>query len=804
MERWARFNYQPVIPLGEDGTRVTGSPQHIAIARKAACDGMVLLKNDHDLLPLKPGAKVALFGRGHIDYIRGGGGSGSVATAYTSNIYDGFLEKEKQGKVQLFHPLSQYYIQQLPQSHRDQLNRLVYAKKRLCNGVDIQELSVPQALLEEAAAFADIAVVTICRYSSEGYERSPGKGDFYLSQQEEALLEQVRSRFDRIAVILNVAGIMDVSWFSKESGIASALMAWNSGMEGGCAIADVLCGDVTPSGKLTDTLADSYSAYPSAESFRKSDDYAEYFEDIYNGYRYFETIPGAADKVIYPFGYGLSYTTFSISDYTAKKTGNTVTVSCKVQNTGSKPGKEVVQLYGQAPQGKLGKATKVLCAFQKTNLLQPGKTQLLELSFDIDLLASYDDLGKVQKSAFLLESGTYRIHAGTHLRNTQCVMSFELEQTVILRQCQPRAVPTELSCRMLADGTMEPLPTQKTSSAVAVPQELTPAYPDEMFNIFDVAEGKVSVEEFVAHMTDAELGALLCGHDTVSVSPTNGIGGGGRKSPKAIPLIPTADGPAGLRIPWEVGIYTTAFPSSTQIACSWDTELAYQVGATLAREVKENNIGIYLAPALNIHRDPLCGRNFEYFSEDPLISGKMAAAVVRGVQDQGIAATVKHFACNGKETNRRNSDSRISERALREIYLKGFQIVVNEAKPWALMTAYNLLNGVRTSQNYDLITGILRQEWGYDGLVMTDWNVLGSQADELMAGNDVKMPTATRIDSCKLSPPIAGVPPRMVVSEGVPYHPGDLIKNGDIPRSVAQQSAVRVLQLLLRVGGCCG
>ena len=800
MERWARMNYQPCIPLGADGTRVTGSKAHIAIARKAACDGIVLLKNEKELLPLKQGAKVALFGRGHVDYIRGGGGSGSVATAYTSNIFDGFLEKEKQGKVQIFHPLSQFYFDQLPQEHRDELNRMVYAKKRLCNGVDIQELAVPQDLVAEAAKFADVAVVTICRYSSEGYERSAGKGDFYLSQQEDALLEQIRSCFDRIAVVLNVGGVMDVSWFADDDGIQSALMAWKGGMEGGYAVADILCGDVTPSGKLTDTFAKHYTDYPSAATFLESEDYAEYPEDIYNGYRYFETIPGAAEKVVYPFGYGLSYTKFAVTDFAAEKQGDAVTVSCKVQNVGSRPGREVVQVYGQAPQGKLGKAEKVLCAFDKTVLLQPGEAQQLNMTFGMDLLASYDDLGKVQKSAFLLESGTYQIHAGTHLRNTQCVLEFKLEETQILRQCKPRAVPTMLKSRMLADGSMEQLPVQEKTAPSALPQELVPQYPDEKFNLFDVAEGKISVEELVAHMTDMELGELLCGHNTISVSPTNGIGGGGRKSPMAIPNVPTADGPAGLRVPWEVGIYTTAFPTSTQIACSWDMELAYEVGAAIAREVKENNIGIYLAPALNIHRDPLCGRNFEYFSEDPLVSGKMAAAVVRGVQDQGIAATVKHFACNGMETNRRNSDSRISERAMREIYLKGFEIAIRDGQPWALMTAYNMVNGVRTSQSYDLITGILREEWGYDGAVMTDWNVLGSQADELLAGNDIKMPSATRIDSCKLAPPIAGVPPRMVVNQGVPYHPGDLIASGEVPRAVAQQSAKRVLELLLHLG----
>ena len=801
MERWARINYQPAIALGKNAQRLTGSRTHIEIARKAACEGMVLLKND-GLLPLSAGAKIALFGRGHIDYIKGGGGSGSVATAYTKNIYQGFQEKEAEGKVQIYHPLSKYYEDQLRDecNFLNALDRKVYARERLVNGVGSQEPQIPADLMASAAEFADIAIFTISRYSCEKYERTAGKGDFCLSQQEADLLAEVKNHFKHIAVVLNIGGVMDVTWFSDDASIQSALLAWQSGIEGGLAIADILCGDVTPSGKLTDTFARNYLDYPSAATFDESIDFVNYYEDIYNGYRYFETIPGAVEKVIYPFGYGMSYTTFAVTGYNACKNGETITVTCKVQNTGSHSGREVVQVYGQAPQGKLGKAAKVLCAFQKTGLLAPGESQTLELTFPVELLASYDDLGAVAPSAFLLESGTYNIFAGTDLRCTQCVLTFDLTQDTVIRQCSPRAVPTELPHRMRADGTMEALPKAAPTEPKPLPQELTARYPDQKFTLFDVAEGRVDVEELVAHMTDRELGYMLFGHNTVSVSPTNGIGGGGRKSPMAIPLVPTADGPAGLRIPLEVGIFTTAFPSATQIACSWDPEVAYEVGAAIAREIKENNIGVYLAPALNVHRDPLCGRNFEYYSEDPLISGKMAAAAVRGIQDQGVVATIKHLACNGKETNRRNSDSRLSERALREIYLKGFEIAVKESNPWALMTAYNMVNGVRSSQHYDIITGILRDEWGWDGLVMTDWHVLGSQVDELLAGNDLKMPEAVRIDAVINNDPAPGVPIRGVASQGVPYDLGEMITSGEVPRAIAQQSVKRVLEMILRLG----
>lgn len=801
MERWARLNYQPAIALGENGQRLTGSDKHVQISRKAACEGMVLLKNEHSLLPLGKQNTVALFGRGHIDYIKGGGGSGSVATEYTRNLYEGLLIKEAEGKIRVFHPLSDYYTEVLREEcdFLNALDRKVYARERLVNGIGSQEPQIPAELMQQAAQAADVAVVTISRYSCEKYERHPGKGDFLLSDQEQALLDGVKANFSHVAVVLNIGGVMDVTWFSEDPAIEASLLAWQSGIEGGLAIADILVGDVTPSGKLTDTIARNYLDYPSGATFEESVDFVNYYEDIYNGYRYFETIPGAAEKVIYPFGYGLSYTTFCVSGYSAEKNGEQITVRCTVTNTGARAGREIVQVYGQAPQGKLGKANRVLCAFQKTGLLQPGQSEALEMTFCTDLLASYDDMGAVQKSAFLLEAGEYVIYAGTSVRSIQKVLSYRLEDTRIVEQCSPRAVPTQLPKRMLADGTYVDMPQLAPNADKLQPEELKAQFPDKKFTMFDVSAGKCTVDELVAHMSDQELGDMLYGHPAVSVSPTNGIGGGGRKSPMAIPLMTTADGPAGLRIPLEVGIKTTAFPSATQIACSWDPEVARLVGEAIANEMKENNIAVYLAPALNVHRDPMCGRNFEYYSEDPLISGKMAGAAVTGIQSTGTIATIKHLACNGKETNRRNSDSRLSERALREIYLKGFEIAVKESKPWALMTAYNMVNGVRSSHHYDIITGILREEWGFDGLVMTDWHTLGSQVDELLAGNDVKMPEAIRLDVVVNNDPAPGVPILAVASQGVPYDLGKLITDGTVPRAIAQQSVKRVLELLLRI-----
>lgn len=784
MERWCRINFQPSIPMGEDGRRLTGSKKHIDLSRRAATEGMVLLKNNNGILPLSPGKKIVLFGRGQIDYIKGGGGSGVVSSDYTRSIYEGMRIKAEDGKVALFEPMSQFYVHELQDecAFLNSLDRKAYARERLINGIGSREPDVPEELVRQAREFTDTAIIVISRYSCEKYERNArlDGGDFYLSAQEKRMVDRVKAAFLHVIVVLNVGGIVDVSWFAHAPAIEGALLAWQSGMEGGLAIADVLCGDVNPSGKLTDTFASAYTDYPSSETFMESDDYVDYREDIYVGYRYFETIPGAAERVVYGFGYGLSYTEFTIGNVVLENRGTAFQLSCTVTNIGDRAGKEVVQVYAQASQGVLGKPSRELVAFAKTHLLKPGQTQKLTMTFDLTQIASFDDLGKIQKSALVLEQGEYGIFLGNNLREAQRVGVYTLDEVQIVNQLRSLGAPQALDARMLSDGTMEALPVGKPCGPVELP-EIEPYHPERPVTIYDVDDGKITLDQFVGQMSDVELAWLLFGHNTISVSPTNGIGGGGRKSKYCIPLMPTADGPAGLRIPPEVGIGTTAFPCATQLACSWDLELVEQVDTAIAAEVRENNIAVYLAPALNIHRDPLCGRNYEYYSEDPFLSGKMAAAAVRGIQSQRIAATVKHFACNGKETNRRNSDSRLSERALREIYLKGFEIAVKEAKPWALMTAYNLVNGVRASAQSDLINGILRGEWGYDGLVMTDWHVLGSQVDELLAGNDVKMPEA------------------LMLPEGELYCLEEYVQEGTLPRSVMQHSAKRVLQLILRL-----
>ncbi len=774
--KWQRIRYSPATTLGEDGRRVTACDKHIALSREAACEGMVLLKNDENLLPFAKGTKLALFGKGTVDYVKGGGGSGDVTVSYPRCLLKGLCIKQDEGKVELFAPLNDYYT--------------AYMQEQYAQGQEpgrCPEAAVPAELLEQARAFTDTAVITLCRFSGEGWDRTgkPYDGDFYLSHEEEAMVQAVQATFPRIVVVLNTGGMMDTVWFKDNSKIQSALLAWQAGIEGGLATADILCGDVCPSGRLTDTFAVNFAAYPSSDTFNESEDYVTYNEDIFVGYRYFETIPGAAEKVCYPFGYGLSYTSFEITGAAAKVEADQITVTAKVTNTGAVAGKHVVQVYCQAPQGKLGKAARVLVGFAKTALLQAGQSQDVTITFVPYAFASYDDIGAVSKSAWVLEKGEYLFHVGSSVRDcVQLAETYTLKDDVVLEQLTARCQPRQLTWRLLADGThgeVENLP------ALPKPDVDDPAVPKgppvEMkfnamrdqkaeYTLGDVAAGKITLDEFMATLTVEQMVYMLGGQPNRGVANTWGFGG---LDSHGIPNVMTADGPAGLRIQPQCGVNTTAFPCATLLSCSWNEEIVERIGVAAALEVKENGIGSWLAPAMNIHRNPLCGRNFEYYSEDPLVAGRMATAMVKGVQSQGVATSVKHFACNNKEVNRMDSDSRLSERALREIYLKGFEIAVKEAQPITLMTSYNIINGVRASENKDLLTHILRGEWGFKGLVTTDWWTHGLHYKEIAAGNDIKMPT------------------------GNPEHTLQMILEGKLDPECVRTSARRLMEAILRL-----
>ena len=800
MKKWTRAMYQPNLPLKE-GQHVTASKEHIELSKEAAKEGMILLKNDNDLLPLRAGSRVALFGKGSFDYVKGGGGSGDVTVSYVRNLYEGL--KLQEDMVTLYEPLSDFYRNDVKEQY----------EKGAAPGMTV-EPTLSDELVDGARAFADTAIIVISRFSGEGWDRSSVEyngeynpwetetsmpkiagrifedGDFYLTKREKEMIQKVKDKFSKVAVVLNIGGVIDTTWIKEDEDIPAALVMWQGGMEGGLAAAEILCGKASPSGKLTDTFAGRIEDYPSTENFHESPDYVDYTEDIYVGYRYFETIPGAEEKVCYPFGFGLSYTRFEILPVKAGMEEGVIRIAMQVTNVGKAEGKEVVQAYYSAPQGLLKKPNKELAAFAKTRSLKPGESQVVVLEFAKSDMASYDDLGKIAKSARVLEKGTYEFCVGNSVRDTvKLDFTLTLAEDEIVEQLSRKAAPTSLKKRMLSDGSFEELPLSQPNDpneCVLVKMEsgteeaivpavrgrerflMMKAYAEGAKPFIEVAEGKMTLDEFIAQLSDEDLIHLLGGQPNTSVANTFGFG---NLPEYGVPNIMTADGPAGLRI----CLCTTAWPCATMLASTWNPELLEQVGKAGAEEVKENNIAVWLTPAVNIHRNPYCGRNFEYYSEDPYLTGKMGAAMVKGIQSQHIAATVKHFACNNKETNRKHSDSRVSERALREIYLRGFEIIVKEADPWAIMSAYNIINGHRASENRELLEDILRDEWGFKGMVTSDWWTRGEHYKEIKAGNDVKM-------AC-----------------GFPERVKEAMEKGAINRDDLVRCANRVLELILKI-----
>lgn len=803
MKKWTRANYQPNLPLNGD-KKVTASLEHIELSRQAAAEGMVLLKNENDILPLAKNAKVALFGKGTFDYVKGGGGSGDVYTKYVHNIYDGF----KSLGVEIFEPLCEYYKKDIDDQYH----------AGSAPGMTV-EPELPEELAKAAHNYTDIAIISISRFSGEGWDRSDveyegeynpwasetsmpktagkifPKGDFYLTDNEEKMIETVSSMFAKTIVVLNVGGVVDTKWIKNSDSIGAALLAWQGGMEGGLATAQILMGQVNPSGKLPDSFAGEIEDYPSTKGFHESPHYVDYTEDIFVGYRYFETISGAAEKVVYPFGYGLSYTSFEKEIIKTKESEEGVTFQIKVTNTGKTAGKEVAALYLSAPQGKLGKAAKVLVAFEKTRLLEAGQSQVMELFVSKYQLASYDDLGKVEESAYVIEKGEYVFYLGGSVEGTvEAEYKYVAAEDEVYEKLSRQLAPVSLKKRLLADGSYEELPigpdkdinecifekmVPGTEEAV-VPVDkgrdayllMNPFKNKDTKPLMDVYEGKISLDDFIKQLEDEDLIDLLGGQPNRGVANTWGMG---NKPEYGIPNVMTADGPAGVRINPECGIATTAWPCATLLASTWNKDLLYKVGEAGGEELKENNLQIWLTPAVNIHRSPLCGRNFEYYSEDPYLAGKLAAQLVKGIQSNNVAASVKHFAANNKETNRKHSDSRVSERALREIYLKAFEIIVKEADPWTIMSAYNAVNGQRASESKDLLTNILRKEWGFKGMVTSDWWNRAEQYKEILAGNDVKM------------------------ANGYPERVKKAMEMGALTRADLEACARRVLEMILKL-----
>ena len=742
-------------------------PRLARLAATAAARGTVLLAND-GVLPLDPAARVAVFGRVQIDWFSVGYGSGGDVNApYTTNLLDSLVE----AGIAVDADLAETY-------------------RRWCAAQPVAapewgrwprfhpEMELDEAAVEAAAARADVAVVVIGRAAGEDRENVLEPGSYYLTETERHLLERVTARFERTVVIVDSGNVMDLSW-AEELGASALLLAWPGGMEGARAVADVLRGAVEPGGRLPDTIARRYEDCPSAASFGDPEA-NHYAEDVFVGYRYFETF--APDAVLFPFGFGLGYTTFEVSPGAPDREGDVVRLTASVANTGERTGSTVVQVYaGPASRGALAPPARELVSFARTAELAPGRAQELDLSFPVERLASFDDSGITgHRNAWVLEAGARPLHVGLSVRDTAAAGAVEVETAEVLEQLEEALAPSpehpfdRMTPVRDEDGGVvvgwEPVPTATVDLRERIVSRLprpiraaSAAGTGAGATLRDVAAGSADLDDVVARLSAEDLAQLAYG-DIEMGSPLGAPGnagafGGLTESLRAlgVPPIITTDGPSGIR----VSAFASLLPCGTALASAWDPALVEELEGLHAEEMLRKGSDVLLAPGMNIHRDPLCGRNFEYYSEDPLLTGLTAAAYVRGIQSRGVSACPKHLACNNQETMRWVNDSRVSQRALREIYLRGFRICVERARPRTVMTSYNKINGQWAHYSYDLATTILRGEWGYEGLVITDWWMryapdplfasLADSATRVRAQVDVLMPggrtyTSTRAD----------------------------------------------------------
>lgn len=694
--------------------------KYVSAARAAVAEGVVMLENN-GALPLKKDEELAVFGRVQEHYYKSGTGSGGMVNVdKVYNITDGLVECGISLNKKL---------------------RAVYAEWEKSNPFDPgvgwggepwsqKEMPLDDAVCAMAAETSAAALCIIGRTAGEEQDSTDTEGSFRLTATELDMLKKVRAHFGKMTVVLNVGGIIDMS-FVKDVKPDAVLYVWQGGMIGGLGTADVLVGNVSPSGKLSDTIARSVADYPSANRFGNTER-EFYCEDVYVGYRYFETF--AKDKVLYPFGYGLSYTKFELSTSVAAQS-SAIALDVTVKNVGGFDGKEVVQVYFQAPQGKLGNPLRQLCAFGKTKTLAPGEAQTLRFEIALDDLASYDDGGITgNKSCYVREAGEFSLYVGTDVRGAEKVYGFVQMETVVVKRLSEALAPVLPFERVKpASGNggfsvaMESVPTATVNMdkrrAENLPKEIPPTG-DRGIKLADVADGKNTMDEFIAQLSDYDLSCIIRGEGMGSPKVTPGTAaafGGVTDNLKGfgIPAGCCDDGPSGMRL--DCGTKAFSLPNGTLLASTFNTELAEELFAIAGIEIAANNVECLLGPGMNIHRHPLNGRNFEYFSEDPCLTGKLAAAELRGLHKTGVTGTIKHFCGNNQETGRHTIDSVISERALREIYLKGFEIAVREGCAKTVMTTYGSLNGLWTAGNYDLCTTVLRGEWGFKGFVMTDW-----------------------------------------------------------------------------------
>lgn len=724
--------------------------QYLKTAAQVVSEGIVMLKNDNDALPLNPDDEIALFGRIQLHYYKSGTGSGGmVNVSKITGIPDGLLENGVSVNEELL-DVYRKWDSENPFDLGDGWGKEPWSQT---------EMPLDEALVAHVSESSHTAIVIIGRTAGEEQDNSLHEGSYLLTTAEKDMLAKVRRHFPKMIVLLNVGNIIDMNEllsFDPDS----VLYVWQGGMTGGTGTADVLTGKISPCGKLTDTIAANVNDYPSAPYF--GDPYRNFYsEDIYVGYRYFETF--ARDKVLYPFGFGLSYTTFDIAITGAKQLSDKWDFTVKVTNTGNYSGKEVVQIYCKAPQGRLGKPSRVLCGYEKTDTLAPGKSQVMTISVSNAQIASYDDSGVTGHAhCFVLEEGTYRFYAGSDVRSAKEFYHCPQNSTEVISRHEQALAPVESFDRIhpeISEGRyvirMENVPLSHVDEAKRhqdnLPKEI-PFTGDKGIRLADVKNDTHTMDEFIAQLTDYDLSCMIRGEGMNSPKVTAGTAAafGGVSDDLTALGIPCGccdDGPSGMRL--DCGTKAFSLPNGTMIACTFNRTLIRELFSLTGLEMIANKVDCLLGPGMNIHRHPLNGRNFEYFSEDPFLTGTIASAQLKGLHSAGVTGTIKHFCGNNQETDRHDTNAVISERALREIYLKGFEIAVKEGNADSIMTTYGPVNGVWTAANYDLTTQILRNDWGFTGFAMTDWwakiNRRGQAVDKsdlaamAMAQNDVYM-----------------------------------------------------------------
>lgn len=724
--------------------------QYLKTAAQVVSEGIVMLKNDNDALPLNPDDEIALFGRIQLHYYKSGTGSGGmVNVSKITGIPDGLLENGVSVNEELL-DVYRKWDSENPFDLGDGWGKEPWSQT---------EMPLDEALVAHVSESSHTAIVIIGRTAGEEQDNSLHEGSYLLTAAEKDMLAKVRHHFTKMIVLLNVGNIIDMNEllsFDPDS----VLYVWQGGMTGGTGTADVLTGKISPCGKLTDTIAVNVNDYPSAPYF--GDPYRNFYsEDIYVGYRYFETF--ARDKVLYPFGFGLSYTTFDIAITGAKQLSDKWDFTVKVTNTGNYSGKEVVQIYCKAPQGRLGKPSRVLCGYEKTDTLAPGKSQTMTISVSNAQIASYDDSGVTGHAhCFVLEEGTYRFYAGSDVRSAKEFYHCPQNSTEVISRHEQALAPVESFDRIhpeISEGRyvirMENVPLSHVDEAKRrqdnLPKEI-PFTGDKGIRLADVKNGTHTMDEFIAQLTDYDLSCMIRGEGMNSPKVTAGTaaafgGVSDELTALGIPCGCCDDGPSGMRL--DCGTKAFSLPNGTMIACTFNRTLIRELFSLTGLEMIANKVDCLLGPGMNIHRHPLNGRNFEYFSEDPFLTGTIASAQLKGLHSAGVTGTIKHFCGNNQETDRHDTNAVISERALREIYLKGFEIAVKEGNADSIMTTYGPVNGVWTAANYDLTTQILRNDWGFTGFAMTDWwakiNRRGQAVDKsdlaamAMAQNDVYM-----------------------------------------------------------------